>query len=441
MARKQTPRKVKNVKTKLRKNTDGSEYWSAEIRVAGTKAVYLKEKDFNSVAEMMNEAEHIANDLRLQKGKSPIPLAQTKHSLNEIMGIMQSKDNFKKIDIAEGNYFDEQYSDLAFGTMRKQRYLYNNYIMPLYGDSYIEDITEYHIEKSLRGATAYLAQRQLSTLVSVWKKIFKVAEKQKWIDRRDNPMLSIDAEDIPRSDKFEADKRRKGTLKERRTVDDHELDLLIQEIKKPKSKHPSKFNSYNREVIAFVLILERSLGLRPAEAFAIKKTNITFNEDKNGEITGGVLGIREAIHRTKNSEITLRSTKTESSIRDIPLTVGTAKLIKNMIEKGKERVINPDSPPLYDDWKDYICTRYDGKFFDTGKVGNIISDCCKTLDITFNMYSNRHQVSTDLVVKTKTDEKTAQAIMGHKNFEMTTSYAETNEESMREAIEAISKKD
>ena len=225
-------------------------------------------------------------------------------------------------------------------------------------------------------------------------------------------------------------------------VTDEDLKKVINEVQKGSSRNYGKeMTAYNRHVIAVALVIERELGLQPAEAFALRADDLDVMRDKNGEITSSILHIKRTIHRDKGNRITLRFTKTDTRERPLPIRKELTETLIEMIKISEQRKPNPNNPPLYDDWNAYFMTKYDGKFFSVGKVGEYISGCAKRVGVSFDMYSSRHQVSNDLGPGSNTNQKTVMSIMGHSEYSTSLGYMEPTQEQLAAAMERVSKTD
>ena len=110
---------------------------------------------------------------------------------------------------------------------------------------------------------------------------------------------------------------------------------------------------------------------------------------------------------TENNVIT--HTKTESSIRHIPIDVRLVEVFKQLFELTEG---------------EYIFTKNNGEFMSGDYLSDILRHHTKGL---LRAYTLRHQFSTDLLIN-GVDMRTIQELMGHTSSTMTLGYARSNDE-------------
>ena len=82
---------------------------------------------------------------------------------------------------------------------------------------------------------------------------------------------------------------------------------------------------------------------------------------------------------------------------------------------------------------DYLICDYNGKLYKTDFVSNYITNVAKKNKIKFNAYMLRHLFSSDLI-KSNTNLRTIQELMGHSSSSMTLAYARVTDEDKKAAI-------
>ena len=110
--------------------------------------------------------------------------------------------------------------------------------------------------------------------------------------------------------------------------------------------------------------------------------------------------------------------KTVRSIRDIPICAELKEILLNLMA-----------------WHqfDYLICDYNGKLYKTDFVSNYITNVAKKNKIKFNAYMLRHLFSSDLI-KSNTNLRTIQELMGHSSSSMTLAYARVTDEDKKAAI-------
>ncbi len=151
-------------------------------------------------------------------------------------------------------------------------------------------------------------------------------------------------------------------------------------------------------------------GLRPAECFCLNKTDISFENR--------ILDINKQIGSSISQFNVIRTTKTESSSRSIPIIKELEVILHELFE--------------FQD-NDFLFANFNGELFDVDTATNKITRCCKMDGLKFNMYRLRHQFSTDLITN-NVDPRTIMELMGHNNMDMTVAYARSNNDLKEDAL-------
>ncbi len=149
-------------------------------------------------------------------------------------------------------------------------------------------------------------------------------------------------------------------------------------------------------------------GMRPAEVMALDKKNI--------DIDYMSIYVCQSVGSTSTEMVAIKKTKNENSIRYIP------------IDKRLIPILNR----LYDiSINDLLFMRDNGQLM----TGNFLSSACQRLTgNNFRPYTIRHQFSTDLMMSGE-NIRTIQEMMGHAHSDMTISYARSNDQLKRKALE------
>ena len=173
---------------------------------------------------------------------------------------------------------------------------------------------------------------------------------------------------------------------------------------------------FNREIMINALTVCAALGLRPAEAFAIRKEDVDLIKK---EIR---IGYRVGTAKDLSTG-ELIGPKTEGSLRTLPLP-------EQLLPVFQRTARMQDS--------DFLFAKWDGSLWSSRARSGYIRMACKNAGIEFNSYQLRHQFSTDLITS-GTDLRTVQELMGHASGSMSLEYARSNDELKREALAKLQK--
>ena len=151
------------------------------------------------------------------------------------------------------------------------------------------------------------------------------------------------------------------------------------------------------------------IGIRPQEVFALCAEDIDLKRD--------LIYIRNSVGSTSTAKRQLIATKTEESVRVLPIPDELIPYLKELLTH--------DTRPL-------LCDT-DGLPYDTGKISTLLCNISNSKKcVHINQYMLRHMFGTDMV---RQNVKVAQTMMGHEDPKMTLSYArESTIEEMRDAM-------
>ena len=173
---------------------------------------------------------------------------------------------------------------------------------------------------------------------------------------------------------------------------------------------------FNNEIMIGGLTVCAALGLRPAEAFALRKEDV--------DLIGRKISVGYRVGTGPDLSGVLIGPKTERSLRTLPLPEELVPVLNRIAALQ-------DSPFLF--------ARWDGSLWSSRSRSGFIRRACKEAGIEFTAYQLRHQFSTDLVTA-GVDLRTVQELMGHASGSMTLEYARSNDELKRQAINQRLKK-
>lgn len=273
---------------------------------------------------------------------------------------------------------------------------YDKYIKPYFDDTDIKDITPLDIQTSLNNMVYDATDNTIGRVYTVWNHIVRTARLMGVITI--NPLEQVL---VPKS--------RISSEKRTQSLSDEDLQKILNYFFTVGKNKQEKFNN---SMIGNFMIIMCETGMRPAEVSALERTHIDFDNH--------VIHVRQSIRSTDKERYTVGRTKTDSSIRDVPMTTQCELVLKRVVSESKN--------------DRFLFTNYQGELLLTKKISQHINTVKKRLGIDFHLYMLRHRFSTKLVTN-NVDPRTVMELMGHKNFGMTVSYARSDEEKKKIAIE------
>lgn len=280
----------------------------------------------------------------------------------------------------------------SFKTKKKHSCLFGKYI--LHKEKRMQDLTKADIQEDLNKMVETASNDTISKVYSIWKNAIVNTALLKDILNRDI-MLGVKK---PESKVIH--------LKKKTTTDRETLQKVEDLIAKSLQDH------YNARIIVFLLEVLYYTGMRPAEALALTRSDIT----KNG------ISITKEIGSSIEDTGVVRRCKTPNSIRVVPIHPELKDTLEELLEYSRYNEVFKNSS---------------GRYMETDWIGNIIYRLCKLNDIEFNMYRLRHNMATSLVTN-NVDSKTTVELLGHANYDMSIYYANSNDELKEEAIRYLS---
>ena len=373
-------KKEKYIKVKSYK---GNTYYAVQFYYYydGIKRSYSKSfnsKNFSTQGEALKEACKNRDIMLARLANNEIGSSEKK-TLDDLMHEMN--DIYQSVD----------------GTARKYEYMYKNYIEEKYGSKFITDITPYDIQKTLNTAVSSLSDESLKRVLTLWKRLYHVA-RMRGIMVTDKTDMVI----IPKSKVIAKTHESK--------VSDMELSMVINSLQ---CSAKTEKQAYNMDIICHAIMIMRYTGMRPAECFSLNRENIHDN----------YIEVNHSMGTLRGNVRVITNTKTDKSVRKIPITDACRKELAETISMSENQ---------------YIFSSYDGRLMSTSKVSEIIAAHSKKLGLSFRLYDLRHQFATDLLTG-GCDFRTLMELMGHTSSNMTLSYPRSDEELKENAIRLVEK--
>lgn len=334
-------------------------------------------KDYASEAECMKAACDHRDIKRAELLLHGLPLG-TKRTVGQLLD-----DYFRIHKVTLGNQ----------GVLKSR---YDKYIAPKYDKIDVQKITALDIQTCLNEMIYESSTDTIRRVNGVWKDIMSTAILLGLLTK--NP---LDQVIIPKSQKI--------TEKRNQSLSEDDFETILYYFQHTgRNEHDKQENI----TIANFLIVMAETGMRPAEISALEVQHINL-ENK-------IIHIAQSIRSSDKEYITVGKTKTDSSVRDVPMTSRCEEAIRYCLLHTKS--------------KTFVFSDMEGNILTTKKISQHVNTVTKRLGIDFHLYMLRHRFSTKLVTN-NVDPRTVMELMGHKNFSMTVSYARSDEEKKKKAIE------
>jgi integrase len=160
----------------------------------------------------------------------------------------------------------------------------------------------------------------------------------------------------------------------------------------------------------YILQIMYYTGIRPQEALALCHKSVNLEK--------GEIYIFQSIGSTKTEYRQVIPTKTEDSIRPVPIAEGLRPLLEELVKRDT----------------DLFFLDKDGKPYEVAVLGTMLLNMRKKRKLPrVTMYMCRHLFATDVYSKA-TNKKAAQTLMGHKSESMTLHYVYDDEEEKQDLV-------
>lgn len=296
----------------------------------------------------------------------------------------------KKVTVLDCYELTKKTYSLSLETQRKHDIRFN--YLKEYHNIPISKITAFDIQISLNNLSDK-SQDVIRSVFTIWKQIYHCAIINDYVFQ-DQTLKII----VPVSEKIKSPK----SVKMNRSLDEITSAIL----------HYGS-DEFTSRIISYALIVIAYLGLRPSEAYALKKSDFDF---VNKQVT-----INKAIGSTTKKIVDVKPTKNITSTRVIPIPDELLPYLYKLFEYQPS---------------DFLFATKHGEFITSRKYSNFIHNAMKKANIDFRPYMLRHSFSTELITS-NTDIRTVQELMGHKNINMTVDYARSSDLLKRDAINKI----
>lgn len=320
--------------------------------------------------------------------------SEAKKYRNEILGKLDKiKTISQKKTVEEVFKMIPKIFSSSYETQRKEKNIFYKYLIK-YKDFEITELKLKHISECLNDMVFVATQDTIRKATVLWRKILKVALNYEYIDN--NFIVGII---VPQSQVFKQPKSS--------TLNINDLKVLISYLNK---KTGISSIDYNNTVYLRLIKVMALTGIRPSEAYALKKENIDFENKLLTINSMASLENRKTVIKEKN--------KTKKSTRTIPITDEIIEMFKNV-----------------DD--DFLFKNFKGELLNSNDVSNFFYRTSKKLNINFRLYLLRHNLATQLI-GSGADVRVVMELMGHANPSMSIDYARSDQKQKKKAIKKLS---
>lgn len=279
---------------------------------------------------------------------------------------------------------------LAVSTRDKQDSIFLSASGELLGKR-IDKVTTADIQTSVNMYAESHSDDSVHRLVSVWRQIYKVCQ-----------ILEYPVED--RTAAIVIPKSKKVSERKDVSLSDGELQKVLDGILLYNNRGKE---SYESRCIWFMLMIMYFTGCRPAEALALRRSDIHEN----------YIDIKRQIGSTSKERQKEVPTKTTESARRVPIADDLRPILDSLVKWSKN---------------DLLLATENGKPQNISRISDVINTVSKKAGVSFFSYKLRHQMSTDLMHRG--DSVVARDLLGHTSFAMTLDYARSTDDQLFEAI-------
>lgn len=293
--------------------------------------------------------------------------------------------NFEHPDLTVDDCFNASLDlfNLSAKTKRWHIIVYNQMIDDVLKYKPITKVTTEDVVKNMNAYAEEHTKDGISRCRTVWHQIFQTAQMK----------------EIPVIDRTMAIKapRSKVPTKPRETACTYEDVMVTLENLETYGDTPVA-QRRARHLHDIILVMFYT-GMRPQEALALAKSEINFDDE--------LITVYQSVGSTHTKTRQLVTTKTDGSLRTIPIAKEIIPLLHELCDHAK---------------KDLLFTDRDGKPYEIGDLDTVLINMRKARNLPrVTLYMCRHLFATDVYGMAQ-NKKAAQRLMGHKSESMTLYY-------------------
>ncbi len=308
-------------------------------------------------------------------------------------GLMEKTKDLKSVR----ELYEKSYEVFPVSLKTRARHdIYFRVVFEPYKDRPIQSIKTSDIQESLNKYAETHTKAETTKMLAVWRRLYKTA-------------ASLELE-LP--DRCAGVVITGGIQPQHRKKDISPEDLEAFLTALLSYNEASASGHYNCCAIYYAIRIMQYCGLRPAETFALMRSDIDLHEM--------VIHVNKAVRSSKDEIVTIGRTKTEKSARDVPIPDALVPILKDCLEWC-----------MHDD---FLLSDFNGALFEISWVDTLIGNVKqKCPGVDFTLYMLRHQFSTDLH-RNGVASPVIRDLMGHESAGMTLDYAVSYPEDRKKAV-------
>lgn len=301
-----------------------------------------------------------------------------------------------------------EYFPYTKGTQVKNEKMYNKYIKPVCGDMMLVDVKQEDILKTMVDCANHCVQGCVGNVRSVWRKIYSIGI-QKEIVHKDETMFV----ETPRS------LHETARSNSEQNITEEDFKAFCEYLETYGHYMPwEKAQIYNREMILQMLKVARVAGVRPREVRALRKGDIVFRKDDDGD-EYAVIRVRVSEGSSRTEKSTITTTKTRQSKRDIPVFGEVVQLLHDAVNNAPT---------------EYIFAKYNHELFTSTEVSDYLYRVSNQCGIKVYMVLLRKSFAADLYAA-GVNPTVIKQLMGHASENMSLNwYSSVGEKELTPAM-------
>ena len=177
----------------------------------------------------------------------------------------------------------------------------------------------------------------------------------------------------------------------------------------------SKSGRHRAADLWYGIQIEVYTGMRPQEVFALHRSDVDLESME--------INVSRSVGSTSKDTRKFITTKTEDSVRTIPIASDLVPILEDLLEKKPQ-----NQEPLFLD--------LDGLPYEIDVLCTFMNKIPKKYDVPrITLYMPRHLFATELYNDSRNNKKAVQKLMGHKSETTTLGYVTASEEEAKQVIE------
>ena len=301
------------------------------------------------------------------------------------------------------NLFEESHEMLGITYKTQQRHLniYRQSIQQI-EDMRISEIKASDIQRMINSYAKTHSRDQVKRLKGLWNDLYRVAYLKGIRIFNEAELVTI-----PK-------RCAEPVTKKIETISEADYQIFMDYLHEYGSTEEELYRS---RTVYFAIEVMRFTGVRPGEVYALTQKDISFRT--------GMISINKSLHAKADGSAETGSTKTKSSVREIPISEELRPVLKMILERRKN---------------DFLFTDYYGNLLPIERTCDLVFHVSKASGIKFTQYSLRHRFAKQSI-ESGVPIHHIRDILGHTSASMSIYYAGTTAEDKLKAMETVNGKE